>query len=176
MATRIKAKSIAAAVPQNKDACAADIKALGDLQRYHARLLGAMNDEIARITQASQPILTNLAERIGALQTGIQTWCEANRVALCGEGDRLGKTANLITGEVSWRQVPPSVTVRGAEAVIQRLYDAGLGRFVREKPEVNKEAILGEPDAVRGIPGLAIVSGTENFSITPFELSAEVQP
>lgn len=174
MATRHKTKALPAAVPQSKDACAADIRALGDLQRAFERERAAMNDEIAAITVFAQPVLAGLSERIVALQTGIQTWCEANRVALCGEGDRLGKTANLITGEVAWRQVPPSVQVRGADTVIDRLNVMGLGRFVRSREEINKEAVLAEPDAVRGIPGLAIITGLENFSITPFEAQAEV--
>ena len=93
---------------------------------------------------------------------------------MCGEADRLGKTANLVTGEVAWRQVPPSVQVRGAEAVLDRLQVMGLGRFIRSKDEVNKEAMLAEPEAVRGITGITIVTGLENFSITPFEASAEV--
>jgi phage host-nuclease inhibitor protein Gam len=174
MATRLKNKAVPAAVPQTKDACAADIRALGDMQRDFDRLRHAMNDAIAAITQENQPMLAALSERIVALQTGIQTWCEANRVALCGVDDRLGKTANLVTGEVAWRQQPPSVQVRGADVVIDRLQVLGLGRFVRTKEEVNKEAMLAEPDAVRGIPGIVILSGLETFSITPFEAQAEV--
>ncbi|MBL8350494.1 MAG: host-nuclease inhibitor Gam family protein [Burkholderiaceae bacterium] len=161
-------------VPQNRDDCAAYIRTLGDLQREFERQRADMNDRIAEITNAAQPVLAGLTERIDALRTGIQTWCEANRVALCGEGDRLGKTVNLVTGEVSWRQVPPSVQVRGAEAVLDRLAVMGLDRFIRTRAEVNKEAILAEPDAARGVPGLTIVTGLENFSITPFEAAAEV--
>lgn len=174
MATRHKTKAVAAAVPQNKADCAAHIRTLGDVQREFERQRADMNDAIAAITQAAQPMLAALAERVLALQAGIQTWCEANRVALCGEGDRLGKTANLITGDVAWRQVPPSVQVRGADTVIDKLFMMGLERFVRSKHEVNKEAILAEPDAVRGVAGITVTSGLENFSITPFEAGAEV--
>jgi phage host-nuclease inhibitor protein Gam len=172
-ATRIKAPARAAAVPQSRDDCAAHIRTLGDLQRAHARLQAQMNDEIAAVTHTHQPALMELSERITALQGGIQTWCEANRVLLCGAADRLGKTANLVTGEVSWRQRPPSVVVRGAEAVLETLARMGLARFIRTKDEVNKEAILAEPDAVRGVPGIAISSGVEDFVITPFEQTAD---
>jgi len=54
---------------------------------------------------------------------------------------------------------PPSVSVRGAESVIDTLKRLGLGKFVRTKEEVNKEAILNEPDEVRGVAGLNIVTG-----------------
>ena len=105
-----------------------------------------------------------------ALQTGIQIWCEANRQTLCEGG---GKTANLVTGEVSWRQRPPSVSIRGADSVIETLTRMNMERFVRTKLEVNKDAMLNEPDAVRGIAGITVVTGVEDFSITPFALDVE---
>lgn len=172
MATRIKSKTIAA-VPQSKDDCAAAIRTMGDLQREFERQRAAMNDRIAAITQEHQPVLADLQARIELLQAGVQAWCEAHRVQLCGEGDKLGKTANLVTGEVSWRVRPPSVSIRGTEAVLETLLRMGLGRFVRVKNEPNKEAMLNEPDAVRGIAGISIVSGVEDFIVTPFEQPVE---
>lgn len=59
--------------------------------------------------------------------------------------------------------------MRGAEAVIEALKRLGLGKFVRTKEEINKEAILNEPDEVRGVAGLNVVTGVEDFVITPFE-------
>jgi phage host-nuclease inhibitor protein Gam len=47
-----------------------------------------------------------------------------------------------------------------------------LERFIRLKPEVNKEAILNEPEAVRDVPGLSIKQD-ESFSIEPFETALE---
>lgn len=173
MATKLKRPTLAF-VPQSKTDCAAAIRALGDLQRTFERERASMNDQIAAITQAYQPALASLSERMDALQAGIQAWCEAHRTELCGEGDKLGKTANLVTGEVAWRVRPPSVSIRGADAVLETLLRMGLGRFVRVKNEANKEAMLAEPDAVRGIAGITIVSGVEDFTITPVEVKAEV--
>lgn len=173
MATRIKSKTLAA-VPQTKNDCAQTIRVLGDLQREFERRRGCMNDAIAAITQEHQPMLADLSERIMALQTGVQAWCEAHRVDLCGENDKLGKTANLVTGEVAWRIRPPSVRITGADNVVDTLQRMGLGRFVRVKAEPNKDAMLAEPDAVRGIGGISILSGQEDFIVTPFEAQAEV--
>ena len=103
----------------------------------------------------------------------MQAWCEANRTELCGANDKLGKTANLVTGDVSWRQRPPSVTIKNADAVTETLLRMGLGRFVRVKNECNKEAMLQEPDAVRGIQGITITTGVEDFIVSPFEAQAE---
>jgi phage host-nuclease inhibitor protein Gam len=174
MATKkLKSKTMAA-VPQSKDDCAAAIRTLGDLVRSFERQRAEMNDAIAAIAEQHQPVLSDLQEQITALRTGIQAWCEAHRVQLCGEDDKLGKTANLVTGEVSWRQRPPSVSIRGAETVLETLERMRLTQFIRTRSEPNKEAMLAEPDLVRGIAGITIVTGVEDFTITPFEAEAEV--
>ena len=170
MASRLKTPAATAAVPQSKSDCATYIKHLGDVQRDFERSKAEMNDAIANITKSYQPALEALQTRMTALQTGIQTWCEANRAQLC-DGPR--KNANLVTGEVAWRSRPPSVSIRGADTVIETLQRMGLMRFVRTKEEVNKEAMLNEPDAVRGIAGITIVTGVEDFSITPFSVEVE---
>lgn len=162
-----KLKAAALAAPQTKDECAAAIARLGELQRELARATTEMNDAISAITEQAQPVLEGMKERIAALQQAVQTWCEANRVTLTENGRT--KTANLVTGEVNWRQRPPRCVVRGEDTVIETLRRLGLGRFVRERAEVNKEAVLNEPDAVRGVAGLSIVTGVEDFVITPFE-------
>lgn len=163
--TRIKAEA-QIAVPQGRDAAAADIRAIGDLQRSLLRTCAEMNDEIAHITASYQPTLETINKQLTGLQKGVQAYCEANREDLTGGK---GKTANLITGEVQWRQRPPSVRVTGAESVIETLHRLGLDAFVRTKEEVNKEAILNQPDAVKGVAGITVVSGVEDFVITPFE-------
>ena len=101
------------------------------------------------------------------LQSGIQTWCEAHRDELTGNGKV--KFANLTTGEVQWRNRPPSVSIRGADNVIELLRRLGLERFIRVKEEINKDAILNEKEAVKNIPGISIKSDIEDFSIIPFE-------
>jgi phage host-nuclease inhibitor protein Gam len=168
--TKLKTKASVYA-PQTQNDCAADIKKLGDLQRDFTRMQADMNDAIAKITKDYQPKLEALSARIETLQKGVQTYCEAHRDELTNSNKV--KTANFVTGDVQWRQRPPSVTIRGAEAVIEALKRLGLSKFVRTKEEVNKEAILNEPDQVRGVAGISIVTGVEDFVITPFEASAE---
>lgn len=167
--TKLK-KTAAARVPQSKDEVAADIKSIGDLQREQQALIAVMNEAIADITAEAQPRIEALAQQIDALQGGVQAWCEANRDALTHGGKT--KTADFITGTVNWRQRPPSVAVRGMEAVLDTLRRMNLTRFIRTKEEVNKEAILNEPDAVRGVAGITVRTGIEDFIISPFELEA----
>ncbi len=168
MATRLKTK--AADAPQTMAQVQSDIRAIGDLQREHGRVSAALNDQVAHLTEAAAPALKDLQERITALQKGVQIYCEANREELCGKG----KTANLVTGEVQWRQRPPSVRVTGVDAVIAWLKTMGLHSFIRAKEEINKEAMLNEPEKARSVPGVSIVTGVEDFVIVPFEVDTEV--
>lgn len=168
---KMKAPAVTVPVPQSRADCAAQIKELGDTQRQFERERARMNDEIAKITAKYQPTLEALYACCQSMARGIQTWCEANRATLCENG---GKTANLVTGEVSWRQRPPSVRIAGADSVIETLRRMQLERFVRTKDEVNKDAILNEPDAVRGIAGISIVTGVEDFAVVPFAVDVEV--
>lgn len=165
-ATRLKAKA-QVYVPQSRDEAAADIRKIGDLEREKLRTTTEMNDAIAHITQNFQPRIDALNDQLKTLQEGVQGYCEAHRLELT-DGGKV-KTASLITGDVSWRQRPPSVSIRGQEAVIDLLKRLGLTSFIRTKEEVNKEAVLNEPDAVRGVAGLNVITGVEDFIITPFE-------
>jgi phage host-nuclease inhibitor protein Gam len=166
-----KQKRVAAVyVCQSKDETMTAIKELGDVQRELKRAETWVNDEIAKIVEAEKDRIEALKARRESLTDGIQNWCEANRAALCANG---GKTANLITGEVAWRQNPPSVSVRQVDKVIDTLKALRLDRFLREKTEVNKDAILADPKAVAGVAGITVVSGVETFAVTPFEVEVE---
>jgi len=167
MASKSRLKVVSGGVgPQSKNDAMRDIKSIGDLQRDLLRIDADLNDQIATLTKAVAPKIESLRERLLVLQAGVQTWCEAHRVELCGKG----KSANLVTGEVSWRQRPPSVSITKAEDVIERLRGAGLVQFIRTKDEVNKDAILAAPAEVAGIRGVKVVTGVEDFVITPFEV------
>lgn len=164
--TRIK-QSAMIAVPQSHDDCAADINSIGRLSREITVAQAAMNDEIAGITDRYTAVFTPLQEEVKSLTAGVQSYCEANRDELTLNGKT--KSGQFVTGTVMWRQKPPSVAVRGVEAVIEALKQFGLARFVRTKEELNKEAILNEPTAISGIAGLSIKKGVEDFVIEPFE-------
>ncbi|EQA5795437.1 host-nuclease inhibitor Gam family protein [Escherichia coli] len=170
-AKRIKSAA-AAYVPQNRDAVITDIKRIGDLQREASRLETEMNDAIAEITEKFAARIAPIKTDIETLSKGVQGWCEANRDELTNGGKV--KTANLVTGDVSWRVRPPSVSIRGMDAVMETLERLGLQRFIRTKQEINKEASLLEPKAVAGVAGITVKSGIEDFSIIPFEQEAGI--
>lgn len=155
---------------QSLDEVQSIIALVGEHEREITRLSTEMNDEIAVITENYASQIQPLKLAIDEMTSKAQIWCEANRAILLKDG---GKTAKLITGEISWRQCPPSVRVRGTDEVIARLERFGLDRFVRVKKTVNKEAIGEEPTAVADIEGITIVDGVEEFKITPFEVTVK---
>ena len=154
-------------VPQTKDECAETINKIGLIQREIQRIQTKMNDELAVITDKYTGSITDQIAILKHFQDGVQTYCEAHRDALTQNGKT--KSGEFVTGSVMWRQKPPSVLAKGIDSIIETLNRLGLSRFVRVKNELNKEAILNEPDAIKGIAGLTIKTGVEDFVITTFE-------
>ncbi|ECG8512823.1 host-nuclease inhibitor protein Gam [Salmonella enterica subsp. diarizonae] len=167
--SRLKAAA-ASYTPQSKEQVSVDIKKIGDIQRELTRIEADANDQIAVIMNQNTPKIEALRAELDVLQKGVQTWCEANRSSITKGSS---KTANLITGEVSWRTKPDSVSIKGVELVLEALKKLKLDRFIRRKEEINKDAILADKKAVENIKGISIVSGKEVFSITPFEQEIE---
>lgn len=163
---RIKTPASAVPVPQAREIVADYIREIGERQRQLVRLETHMNDELACVRERFESVAEPHRQRIASLQYGVQIWCEANREQLT-QGGKV-KTAAFTTGEIQWRTRPPSVRVTGAEAVLDLLRRMGLGRLIRTREEVNKEAILNEPEAVATVPGIAISQG-EDFIVVPFE-------
>jgi phage host-nuclease inhibitor protein Gam len=174
MATKQRIKAVAQQrVAQSESDVAGMIRNVGDVSREIQRLQAAMNDEIAEITARYEKLIQPERENLMSLQSGVQTWCEAHRETLTNSGKV--KTYGFITGQVQWRQRPPSVQVRGVDAVLDLLRDRGMYSLIRTKEEINKEAILNEPDSIKGMRGITIVTGVEDFVIEPFEQKVEVQ-
>lgn len=167
----IKLKSQASIfVCQNKIQAMEAITEVGNGQREITRLETEINDITAAAIDERKDRIDEIRSSIEVLSHGVQSWCEVNRDLLCVKG----KTVNLTTGEVSWRVRPPKVTLKGVAKVLELLKanKALSSKFVRVKEEVNKDAILADPKAVKDIKGISIASGIEDFVIKPFEVES----
>lgn len=163
---RIKKTALAVIVPRSALEVSDAIAEIGRASRELTRIEAAMNDELAKIKETFEAAAEPHRKKIEALTTGVQAWCEAHRGELLkGEA----KTAVFPAGEVQWRVRPPKVAVRGVDTVLDQLRRLGLTRFIRVKEEINKEAILYEPQAVAGVKGIAIEQG-EDFIVKPYEV------
>lgn len=160
----------AARVPQTREECIADIAAIGQHQRDRQRIEAAMNDELAQVRERWEAQARTHADAIDVLSRGVQTYCEAHRDELTKNGKV--KTFAFASGEVRWRDPPPSVALRGVEAIIASLKELGLDRYLRTKEEVNKEAILADPAAALAVKGISIQQ-VEDFVIVPWDTRLE---
>jgi phage host-nuclease inhibitor protein Gam len=165
---RLKSTGANAPVPQNNEQAGKALREIGELSREVLRLKADMNDEIAEVKQRYGDLVAPIAEKSAAKSAGLQIYCEANRDELTKNGKV--KFHRFPTGEISWRSRPAKVTLTGVKDVVDRIRAAGLGdRFLRTKVEVNKEAMLEDPDAASAIQGVKIGSEGEDFIVEPFE-------
>lgn len=166
----LKIKQEAKAAPQTIEQVVGAIAEIGVAQRERTRIEAEMNDELAAVRQRFEQMAAPYAEKIRDRSQGVQTWCEAHRAEITENGKT--KTVAFPSGEVRWRKNPPKANIKNADQVIDLLKKWGLTDFIRTKEEVNKEAILAAPEAVKGIKGISISSG-EDFVIVPFETKLE---
>jgi phage host-nuclease inhibitor protein Gam len=167
--TRAKSKTAGAnlPVPQTDAEAREAIRTLGDLNRNLVRLEAEMNDQIAQLQQDYGNRAAPLRDQASAMVEGLRIFAEANRDRLTG-----GKVKFHLfsTGKISWRQKPAKVSIKGVETVIAAIRAMGLGpRFLREKVEINKEAMLEDRATAAAIRGVTIGSDGEDFVVEPFE-------
>jgi len=168
--TRIKTPAAKAEIPQSREAAVEAVAEIGRRQRERKRIETNMNDEIAGIKARYEEEARPHNDAIKGLTEGVHIWCEANRAGLTENGKV--KSANLASGDVGWRTSPPKVKVTGVQAVIELLKNLKLFQFLRVKEEINKEAMLADPQTAQGVKGVEIIQA-EEFWIKPFETELE---
>jgi phage host-nuclease inhibitor protein Gam len=171
---KIKKRATNLPVPQSDVDAAAAIARIGELERAIALIEADGSDRIAAIGADVEARRTPLKEFLEAERSGLEIYCAAHRARLTDGGK--SKTARFATGSVSWRALPPKVSLpRAREALaelIARLKAMRLDRFLRVKEEVDKEAMLKEPEIAGSVQGVSIGSAGEDFSVEPLEMPA----
>lgn len=162
-----KAKTRATPAAQSKEEAEAHIARLGDIQRRLARIQADYGDKAAALKAEAEAEAAPLKAEAEDIQTRVQGWCEANRDALTRGGKV--KFADLTTGKVTWRNLPPKVSIRGVERVLEECRRLGLTQFIRTKLEPNKDVMLAEAALAATLPGVHIGSEGEEFAIEPFQ-------
>ena len=162
---RLKRVAETAPVPADITSAAASLARIGAIQRDLTVAEAALAETVARAKEAAEAAAAPLKAELEMLTRGLQIWAEARREELT-QGGRT-KTVALSTGEISWRARPPSVRLRDQAAVIETLQRLQLSRFLREKIEVDREAMLREPALAATVPGVVIGSAGEEFVVAP---------
>lgn len=138
----------------------------GELTRNLTRLDADMKDEIAAVKAKYEKLAEPLTERRDLIEQSCEAWASRNRKELTDDGKR--QFIKLAAGKLFWRKRPPSVTVRGKDAVIAALKAAGLSALIRVKEDIDKEAIAAKPETVEGFKGISIGSAGETFTVEAF--------
>lgn len=165
---RTKAAAAAVPVPQNITDANRMVRELGITQRELRRIETNMADELAAVRERHEAAAAPHKRAAEDMLNGLQIWATANREAITNGGKV--KFCMVPAGKLEWRNTPPSVTVRGAERVLELLKEKWKKAFIRTKEEINKEAILDSPKdhAVRSLPGITI-NNREEFIVTPHD-------
>lgn len=177
----VKAKAEAAnvRVPQSREEAAAMISEFGAALREIELIETTLNDTLQKAKASAEAEATPFKKTADDLFAGLKLYCEANRTTLLGNSGI--KTHDFGTGKVAWRFRPSKVTISGgAEAVVEKIdgkMKAAIERgetgenyknFLRVTVEINKEAMLANPDLARTIDGVRIGRSGEVFEVEPF--------
>jgi phage host-nuclease inhibitor protein Gam len=162
----------------------------------HKLALTLLNDQLQRDTIALNSAFETEAkpfkEKHAELLLGLANFFAARRDELT-EGRT--KTIKRPSADISWRTRPPSVQVKKVNDVIEAIRQViadleharatlrrgpgldqeraeldekitGLKSFLREKVELNKQAMLDKPDLAKKVPGVEVGSTGEDLVIT----------
>lgn len=168
----VKGKAKAAAVirvPQNIDEARDMLAEYGTVMRRLEHIETDLNQALADTKKKFLEESTPQANKADELFRGLQTFCDANRTTLTGNGAT--KTFDFGTGKVSWRWNPAKVNLRGkVEEIIARIKEAGAPyqHFLRATFEIDRVAMLRDPVLAGKIEGVKIASAGETFTVETF--------
>lgn len=157
--------------PQTRDELAAWVAELGSTDRRLEQIRSQFNDRVELARRVQTEKAEPLQKRRQELLLGIDAYAESHRGELTRGGKT--KTVKLPSGEITWRLTPPKVSLRNIKKVLAYLEGHGLERFIRIKPEVDKQAMLKEPELARTVPGVSI-GQVEELIVKPLNLQVEV--
>lgn len=153
--------------PKNPEEAAMLLSAIGSVRRSVETIRTSLNEQIEALKATSLVQAKPLQDKLARLVEALYVFAEGQREALTDGGKR--KTVALPTGSFGWRTAPPAVNIRSAEKVLASLKELGLTQFIRTKEEINKEAMLKEPEAAKSVKGVFFTQH-EEFFVKPSEV------
>ena len=153
-------------VPKSIEEVALFVSEIGKCQRKLEQIQTKLNEDIEQIKAQAIKRSSPFQETINELFESIYIFARAHRSMLTDGGRR--KRVDLLTGSIFWQLNPPAVSLRNVKKVIALCKRRALKRFIRVKEEVDKEAMLKEPEAATRIEGVKIRQ-KEQFVVKPSE-------
>lgn len=168
------------AIPKDRQELEQFVVAIRQKAESIKALAAKVNSEIAKLDTRIDLLKRNaqveakpIEKDINDLAQGVFLFAESHREELtCKERH---KTVEFITGDkIKWYLTPRSVVVIDKEEAIKELKKRDLADFIRITEEIDKEAILRQPDKIARLNNLDI-SQTEIFAIVPAKMDFELQ-
>ncbi len=172
MAGKSSVKKQTVCVPNDLTEAAQFIREIGQIERNISQINSRLNENISNLTQVATEKVTPHSERQSELLEGLYVFAEARRAELTEDGRK--KTVDLPTGTIAWRLTPSAVSLNNLERILALIKELGLIKFIRIKEEIDKEAMLREPEVAKTIKGVTI-SQKEEFVVKPTESDAEIK-
>ena len=171
MAIKRRVKQDVLPVPSTREEADRLIARLGEIQRETAVLDAALAERVAVARRDAETLAQPLKAEAALIYAAVEAWATAHRSALMTGAAR---SARLPSGTIGWRTTPPAVRIEQQQHVLALLLaERRYQRFVRNKVEIDRSALLREPDAAEEIPGITIVQRDE-FYVEP--VGAETAP
>ena len=171
MAKKKSVKRTAVIVPESVEEMAEFVRQIGDNQRVLDRIQTRMNNQIEKIKAQAMKDSLRYQKLIDHLFERIFIFAQSHRDELTEKGKK--KTVSLPSGDILWRMTPPAVSLRNVKQIIELCKSHEFRRFIRKKEEVNREAMLREPEKAKKIKGVTI-SQKEEFVVKPSETTIEI--
>ena len=158
-------------VPKSLDEAAQFLAKIGEEQRVADIIQSNFNTEVDKLKAQAMVDFRPHQKKVSQLVEGLFAFAEANRDELTDGGKR--KTVEVPTGTFGWRMTPPAVSLHDVKSILKSLKALKLERFIRTKEEVDKEAMLKEPDVAKIVKGVSI-GQREEFVARPAVLEVEI--
>ncbi|MBU2082275.1 host-nuclease inhibitor Gam family protein [Patescibacteria group bacterium] len=165
------AKKTVIPVPKSLDEAAQFLAEIGQEQRVSEEIRSDLNTAVDKLKTQAMADNEPHQKKVSQLVEGLFAYAEAHRDELTDGGKR--KTVKVPTGIFGWRMTPLAVSLRDVESILESLKALKLKRFIRTKEEVDKEAMLKEPEVAKTVKGVSI-SQHEDFVAKPAELEVEI--
>lgn len=146
-------------VPATKEELNEFLRKLSECHQKIQKIQLEANRKINAIKAEASEQINPLQKEVDSLFEGIFIFAQAHQNELTNNGKN--KTVNFPNGTIFWRRNPPSVFLRNVKEIINFCKERGLPQFIRVREEVNKEAMLADPETASKIKGVKIVQKEE---------------
>jgi phage host-nuclease inhibitor protein Gam len=129
---------------RSRESAERTVRQIVDAQITREKLIAARDAEVAAVNAGHNQAIDDLTGKIDLDFELLEDWADNNRK------EEFGATKSIVISghRLGWRTGNPSVKTRGKltfKTIVARLVEAGgdlRARFIREKPELNKDAVL----------------------------------